>query len=334
MFSKKYIIFVQKKTVESINMIRIYRFVIVFLCLSMTTVSSFAQEGANTGTPPPQEENLPLIDIEAEATAGIEIDATTITKPTFKKRKVNVLDSAFQTLPFEKLKPLYMDPTYKNYTMLYWKKGILDETNNDHLDAYLFLLQCRKVKRHFYNDFTWNTIRNKTQEYLKKSKQKVGTRFKFVQPLALGDYDFETQGFHIAPRYSYNATTRLQMSNNYPNRNDFCFPRTTLFNSYTQYATYNVALSLQSPFSLRFLPLSEEISRHYLDYINENNLGKNAYLVFYVKVDLFTGTIYQRDIPGAFVNEFTGIVEYIEVYADEARTRLLYHKDFRNKKKN
>ncbi|MGB1077085.1 MAG: hypothetical protein ACPG05_02165, partial [Bdellovibrionales bacterium] len=153
-------------------------------------------------------------------------------------------------------------------------------------------------------------------------------KFRFAQPLALGSYDLENEEFQINKKYAYNKSKRFLISNNARSRRDFCVLN-NFTNKYISYAAYNVVMSSKRPFTLTKLPVSKRISKLYIDYVNQHGLSKTAKIVFYINLELFQGTKKEMDSKEKFVNEYTGKIDYVEVFADADETRLLYKLDLR-----
>lgn len=305
--------------------IRIIFGTLLILCFNNI---AYAQDTAEI--PQAEAEEEMTIDIEGEATSGIDIEREVVSDTgfDFDKSLAQNHEEHYKNLPFNALRPLYQDPNYRNVTMLYWKTGRLDAEKDDHVDAYLLLMQCKNVKKLYYNDFKWDQLRKVSRTYLKDNKEKFGRRFKFIQPLKLGAYDFKEEGFKVDASYLYKNAKRIRISNNQVNRGDFCV-NAPFIRSYIKEAPYNIVLSIKNPFSFDMLPMPRELSEMYLQYINQKSMGKNAYLVFYVTLNLYKDTVFNINVSGQYMNEYSGQVDYIEVFADQERKRLLYSRDYR-----
>ncbi len=300
---------------------------LIFFLYCLFTPSVYAQETLSDSKTKPAE-----IDIEFEATSGINIEETSEIKFDFSTTPLVDLDgeAKYKYLPFREVKELYIEPSYRNLTMLYWKTGRLYETNQDHIDAFLFLTQCKKVKDFYYNDFKWERIRTLTEKYLEENKKHFSRKFKISQQLKLGVYDFEKKGFKIHNDYAHNNSKRFQVTNNSYKKEDFCFAKAFL-REYLKDAPYNLILSVKDPFTFNLLPMSETFSELYLDYISGHYIKKVAYVVFYITLNLYKNTYYSGNLSGGYMIEYSGSIDYMEMYADKEETRLLYVKDYRSK---
>jgi len=310
-----------------------YKHIIAISLFLLVFAFPFTQSFAQEKTAQKQQPAIEWIDIEHEAIAGMDIEKNTEITHDFLSgsgRGINTKeDEIYRTAPFDQIRALYIPTSYRNFNMLYWKTGRLNEEENDHIDMYLLLLHCQKVRKHFADDFEWRKVRQKTKAYLKANKQKFGKRFRFTQPIKLDEYNFDQGAFDIQEDFQYNNAKRLRVSDNRLKEIEFCVPPPNFFREYIAYAPLNMVISTRDPLNFRSIPMSENLSKHYLSYIRETGSPRVAYAVFYMNTGIYKGTKFQQQLSGGYLSEYSGDIDYIEVYADKEKKRLLYAKDMR-----
>lgn len=316
-------------------MVRMYNLKVNIIALAMLILSGVAHPSmAQQST---TQSNI-TVDIEKYAVEGIDLEEASTFKTNFlKAQKTSSKEEEYmRNAPFKEIKNLYVPATYQNLNLLYWRTGMLDVENTADIDAYLLLLQCRKVKDIYKNEIQWSKLRSATKEYLLSKKGSFGRFFKVVQPLKLESYDFDNEGFTIDDKYDYKNMKRFRISNNSLRGDAFCIDRLRMFRDgtttqeYVTKAPNNAVVSTRIPYSLKTLPMSETISAMYLDYIKQENLPKVAYIVFYVSLtDNIDVLKDEQGSPGSMLSDFSGKIDYVAVYADKELTRPLYLKDMR-----
>ncbi len=315
-----------------VNIKIIFRVFFLFCCL-LSYAASAQEVNSSPDTIVESTSKAKLvIDIESEATSGIELKNTSNIDFDFergtKSGEDRSIEDFYRSLAFSKIKHLYLSPNYRNLTKFYWKTNHLQESEDHHVDAFLLLTQCKSIKHFYNNDFQWKKIRNIGRRYIEKNKGNFPYKFKTVQQIKLGAYSFEQEGFKIIPQYAYNKSRRLRVTNNVFDAEDFCLPRSFEV-GYLKEAPYNLVLSIASPFTLKNIPMSKKLSKTYLDYVNDNGLERSPYIVFYITPLLYKTLNFDINLSASYMAEYSGTLDYVEVYADSGLTRLLYREDRR-----
>ena len=75
--------------------------------------------------------------------------------------------------------------------------------------------------------------------------------------------------------------------------------------------------------------MSKKLSKTYLDYVNDNGLERSPYIVFYITPLLYKTLNFDINLSASYMAEYSGTLDYVEVYADSGLTRLLYREDRR-----
>ncbi|MEZ5918786.1 MAG: DUF4852 domain-containing protein [Alphaproteobacteria bacterium] len=235
--------------------------------------------------------------------------------------------------------PHYEEGTVAGFSKLYWRLGKFDIENDEDIDNFLMINECDLYRDYFHNEFEWHDIRKAGREHIQKQKKNFPLRFTFMQPINLADYNFKKEGFNIADEYKILGVLRFEMMAT-DNKSKIC-DRDYPIPRYPK----GLIVQLSRPFSLDFLPLDQEKAEKFNAEKTEDFMKLSAdkqtndilydmrkvYLVMNVR--LYS---YQEDIKtkeGPWLAGFLGILEGYEIYADQARTELLYAESFRRRKR-
>lgn len=229
----------------------------------------------------------------------------------------------------------YVDPTYQNLAKLYWALGILDVNNPRFIDNFVAITECEMYKTYINNDLEWNEIRTATRNHLRSSYKTFPTNFKITIPLFLGSYNFEEEFFDVEQKLSSIDSAR-KIETVYYTKLSTCglsgeiegYPR-------------NLILYLNRPFSLPRLPIEKELARLFLDDINSeqtkrvnkllnpnvsgDNINRMAYLELMFRVHSYKESA--NTSSGMLKAVVFAQIDYIKVYADYEKEKLLYKKD-------
>ncbi len=229
----------------------------------------------------------------------------------------------------------YVDPTYQNLAKLYWALGILDVNNAKLIDNFIAITECEMYKTYVNNDLEWNEIRQATRDHLRNNYKTFPTNFKITIPLFLGSYNFEEEYFDVDQKASSIDSAR-KIETVYYTKLATCglsgeiegYPR-------------NLILYLNRPFSLPRLPIEKELARLFLDDINSeetqrinkllnpNTTGDSTNRMGYLEL-MFRVHSYKESSntsSGMLKAVVFAQIDYIKVYADFEKEKLLFKKD-------
>lgn len=263
--------------------------------------------------------------------------ATVQTPPTTElapeAKTVAVPNSKKNDLSFDETK--YIDPSYPNLARLYWALGVLDINNDKQIDHFIAITECEMYKTYFKNDLEWVDLREATRAHLKNNYKNFSTSFKFTIPLYLGTYDSDGEYFNVNQKASaIDAVVKIET---------IYYSKLTTCDITGEIQGYprNLILYLNRPFSLARLPMEKELARLFLDVANSeeaqrfnrqlimNTAGdaadRMAYLELMFRVHSYKGAVNtSAQMLKAVV---FAQIDYIRVYADFEKERLIYEKD-------
>jgi len=240
----------------------------------------------------------------------------------------------------KKEKEVYHDATFENFSKAYWRFRKFDIEDNQAIDNYMRINECDLYKEYFHNEFEWTGIRNATKEFLVSNNKKFPENFQFMQPISLGEYDFEKKGFKLAEEYALHGVKRFEITSDKLGAN-VCGDIMPIYN-YPKV----IALELTRPLTFDFFEvdpgLAEDVLSEKMDeYENlpaANKTRKSfldareVYMIAKVKMFAYKPEDFQHR-QGYYLAKMLGILEEIEVYADKDKKQLLFRKDLRRKKR-
>ncbi len=238
---------------------------------------------------------------------------------------------------------IYERPTMKKLSQLFWALDRMDYENEEHIDNFLRINECQLYKEYKDNEFKWHEIRKSAIEYIEKNKKKFPTRFEFIQPISLGEYNLDTKRFELSNTYKINNKRYFTVSAS-DGRDNFCGKFGKTFPDYLP----GIFITLSRPITLKYIPIDElsakeliklKLKEYKAKYKNTNfksqkdkDLARQAYAVMKVRFFGSDGKIHDQGAQRPKLATGDGILESIEIYADLQRMNLLYQENFIRKR--
>lgn len=234
----------------------------------------------------------------------------------------------------------YVWPDIMSISKMYWAVNKFDIKEDMAIDNYIKIQDCDFYREYYSNEFEWKEIRESMRTYLAANKKSFPLRFKFMQPLNLGEYNTEKQIFEVAKEYRMNGVRRFQiLPLDYYNA--VC-GNTALIDGYPK----GLALEMSRPLTLLYLPIGVGLASEYIESkmpvfkalvsrgVDSQSAfyeSRTAYIVMMVKIFAYKDIEYIEQ--GAALAKVVAVLEGFEIYADRDMKQLLYAKYFRNRKK-
>lgn len=235
---------------------------------------------------------------------------------------------------------VYHITSMKNFAKTYWRFSKFDINDDEAINNFMKISECDLYNEYLHNEFEWDGIREATRKFLEENKKKFPDHYEFMQPIALGEYDFEKEGFSIAAEHKFKGVKRFEV------RSDEIHEKICGDKHHIPGYPKAIALELTRPFIFDFLPIEKNLGREIIskkmsdyDKLRDIHKTRESYLkareVFLVaKVKLFAYKEGDFQIQSRYkIANMLGILERIEVYEDPQLTNLLYSRDFRRKKR-
>lgn len=232
---------------------------------------------------------------------------------------------------------IYEKPTMEKLSQLYIGLSRVDLDNDLVVQEYLHINECDIVKKYFYNEFEWQKIRDLSRKYLKKKKNEFQTRFEVIQPIHLGEYDFERGGFEVVDDYKINGIRRFEVIA-IDGDDKICGVRRF------HYFSTGLVVELSRPVTFDFMPmddvsakilLAEKNKEHKDDLKHAKKLDdvyetRDVYMSLQVKFFASQGDV--RMAEGGHRAKMLAVLEGLKIYQNLEKTKILYEKTFRSKK--
>ncbi len=243
-------------------------------------------------------------------------------------------------VPSEAADHIYESPTVSSLSKLYWRLGKMNINNPAHVNDFLRINECDIYQDYIHNEFEWLKIAASAKEYLTTNSKTFALRFQAVQPLRLGEYNFDKKVFEIVDEYKVDGIRRLEvLANNF--YDEICDLR---YNQHVPDYPKGLVVELSRPINLETVPMSPDAAENFIQQglINfrkykkqmqtSENLYDNrqAFLVLKIKSFSYQGETGTRD--GYKLANILGVLEGVEIYADEDLKQLIYEESYRKKR--
>jgi len=233
---------------------------------------------------------------------------------------------------------VYETPTSAALGHLFWAVNMYKLEDDAAVDEFMRVNECDIYKSFNTDEVEWRSIRDATREFLRENKEDFPTRFEFVLPLMLVDYDEKRRAFEIKKNFKINSLRRFELFASDARTVKRCSREHRLDIGYHR----GLVLEFSRPFSLTHVPMEQEKAYAYikrkLNYMKKNytermqsktlmyNL-RTAFLILKVKIftygkSLGTNTM---DIP---IVQMMGVLEGYEIYEDRSKENLFYSQNY------
>ena len=221
----------------------------------------------------------------------------------------------------------YNETTFPNLARMYWAVGKFDDRDNDVIDNYLLITECKLYQQYYSNDFVWGSVRKSAREFIRQYFNRVPLRYEAMIPIQLGKYDVDKSEFEVLPESQMNSTLRIEVVTN-----EDLTPVCNRAGSVPGYPR-NVIVILNRPFSFQTVPVDPRIAQLYIQdtrvaYQNKTGRGvgddykRVAWLRLKLRMLQFKDEVrYVQSEPRA---EVYAVIEGWDVFADEAEQKPMY----------
>ena len=233
---------------------------------------------------------------------------------------------------------IYEEPTVKNYSYLFWAVNMYKFEDDEAVDEFMRINECEIFKNYASDELEWKQIREATREFLRDNKEDFPTRFEFMMPLKLLDYDEERQAFEIQDEFKIESLRRFEFFskdfNMHPCSKDHIVAR-----GYPRV----LVLEFSRPFNLVHVPMQRSVA---LDYIKRKmDLFHKKYEVqqtrtrarmyamrdatLVMKVKIFSyGKMLGVNNYGYGVVQMMGVLEGFEIYETSEKQNLFFAQNY------
>jgi len=234
---------------------------------------------------------------------------------------------------------IYEEPTVKNISHLFWAVGLYkleDEIDKD-IDEFMRINECEIYKDYSTDEMEWSEITEATRGFLRDNKEDFPTRFEFILPLKLKDYNDKRQAFELQDAYKIEGLRRFEVY-----ATDFKMPQCTYDHRIDKGYPRALVLEFSRPFTLLHVPMSKKMA---IDYMKRKMMPVNkrferngrtrerilsyrdAYLV--LKVKIFThGKLLGVTSKGVNTVQMLSVLEGFEIYDSKDKEKLFFTENY------
>ncbi|MGH1403151.1 MAG: DUF4852 domain-containing protein [Alphaproteobacteria bacterium] len=238
-------------------------------------------------------------------------------------------------------KYIYEVPTVKALSHTYWAINLYDLEDDRAVDGFIQMNECEIYTAFSTDEFEWQEIRNASREFIRLNKNDFPTRFEFVIPLKLKNYDEKRHAFQLQEDYKMASLRRFEVLAS-DARKKICDIRNN-----RDYYPRAMVLEFSRPFSLTHIPMPQAVANDYikrrLSYMKQRYDSKkqtkrlmyslrNAYLFIKVKVFTHGKILPYKSVTGGPVIQLMAILEGYEIYEDSDKENLFFSQTFVTKR--
>lgn len=240
---------------------------------------------------------------------------------------------------------LYEQPTVKALSHMYWGLSLYSPDDDDAIDEFMRINECDMYQKFIGDEFEWEGIRNAAKTFIKNNKSEFPTRFEFIIPLKLRDYNERYLAFEVQDDFKIKSFRRFELfaTDAYAKP---CVKDQTIGSGYPRI----IVLELSRPLTIVRVPMSKKIANAYTRKKNKEFKQaytklisrtkkamygmRNAYLFLKVKIFAHGGLLGRTRNSRLPSVRMMGVLEGYEVYADTKKETLFHSQIFvRSKKK-
>ncbi len=218
----------------------------------------------------------------------------------------------------------YVPATPQNIVRVMWALGAYDMNDIDAINNYIHRTECDLYDKYYNDEFEWRKIQVATLSYLKKYAPSFSNYIEIIQPVQIGRYDFDLQGFSIRDESELENMTALQISDS-QTAGTYCGFST----NDRRFATAAV-VRLKNPINIDFIRVPHSLAKEYIKFLEDKQgqlkADKVVYFRYRIRIDRFTKYEALQNIGDALI--FTGKVLQIDVYADQEMFLPLFSQKF------
>lgn len=234
---------------------------------------------------------------------------------------------------------IYETPTLETISHTYWALDFHSLSDDEAIDSFMWINECDIYRTYYSDQFEWKDIRNATRDFLKKNKKEFPTRFQFIIPIFLKDYDTRLHAFELQDGYVLNSIRRFEVVAK--NSNYECAVSNP--GSKKLYPA-SMLLEFSRPLTLTHIPMTKDRADEYIKEKtsiaqSKGKVNKSASYEFreaflVIKVNIFAHgeTFSKINKDGHNSLQLLSILEGFEVYLDYDRTDLVYSEVFVSKR--
>ncbi|MBE2192139.1 MAG: DUF4852 domain-containing protein [Alphaproteobacteria bacterium] len=220
----------------------------------------------------------------------------------------------------------YVPANYENVMRMMWMLGAYQVSDTDAIDNYIRVSECDLYKKYYYDEFEWRKIQLATISYLQKYAYSFSNYVEIIQPVQIGRYDFDLQGFALKDSELFNMAA-IQITDNKVLSQESC----KLGKSYNDPRfTPTAIVKLKSPINLDFIRVPHDLAKEYIRFLEDKDgqlsEKKEVFFRYRIRIDRFMQVEQMQSIGSALI--FSGQILQIDIYADREMFLPLFSQQY------
>ena len=220
----------------------------------------------------------------------------------------------------------YVPATLENFINMYWAMGVNAIDNASAVDGYMMATECSIYEAHHINEFRWQSIRSIAKDIIQMNTKDYYSRYEFVQPLVLTDYDLRRKGFNVSGDTAYRGAIRLEIVSDAFNMP--CVYRGEVRSRHVPYHPVAISVKLNHPVNITFVSVPPGLAKEYIKIYEEiaKSSGQPIVRKAYVRFRVLITNFKELEIlnNGREMAHFFGYIENYEIFADPDLKISLY----------
>ncbi len=239
----------------------------------------------------------------------------------------------------------YETPSNEALSHMFWGIGLYDVSDDWAVDEFMRLNECELYRQFFGDEFEWREIRSAAVDFIEQNRDQFPTRFEFILPIKLSDYNEKYGAFGIQKDYQIKSFRRFELfSSNYSA--EPCLKEYPAQSGYPR----SIVAEFSRPFTLTRIPMTLQQANEYIKQKNDlfnkwyPNVQTRSTKRLYELRDAFLSIKVSFFAHGEFlplnnlyrvpVVRMMAILEGYAVYADRNKEELFYAQTYiRDKQK-
>ena len=234
---------------------------------------------------------------------------------------------------------VYETPTVKALSHLFWAVNMYKVEDDEAVDEFMRINECDIYRNFNADEVEWKSVRNATRDFLIENKSDFPTRFEFMLPLKLGDYNEEKKSIMIQNEFKIKNLRRFELlASDYRLASKPCVKDHNLAKGYPR----ALILEFSRPFNLTSFPIERTKALEYIKskialmkkkyppkvHTKKFSLKlRNAYLL--IKIKIFTyGKMLGTNFQELRTVQMMGVLEGYEIYEDVGKEKLMFTQNY------
>lgn len=219
----------------------------------------------------------------------------------------------------------YVPATRENIVRLLYFFNVVDLNDIESIDAYIRASECNLYTKYYFDEFEWRKIEMATIDYLRKYASSFSNYVEIIQPVDIGRYDFDLNGFTLDNNGELLNMKSLQISDAREMQNEcgLSIEKDARFSG-------TAVVNLRNPINIDFIRVNHQLAKEYLQFFQDRygslNGNKQVYFRYRIRIDRYVK--FDPDSSAGPALIFEGKVLQIDIFADQEMFLPLFSQSY------